>query len=70
MNDPILSEYPPGASPDHQRAITRIPRAAQARQLQHDPEADPPFMAVLQEVLPDEEARLAYLNHLAWQARS
>jgi hypothetical protein len=49
---------------------TRIPRTAEARLLLHRPEADPPFMDVLQEVLPDEDARLAYLNHLAWQARS
>jgi hypothetical protein len=50
--------------------LTRIPRAAQARLLLHDQEADPPFMDALREVLPDEAARLAYLNHLAWQARS
>jgi hypothetical protein len=49
---------------------TCIPRMAQARLLLHSPEADPPFMDALQEVLPDEEARLAYLNHLAWSARS
>ena len=48
----------------------RIPRTADARRLLHQPEVDPPFMDVLEEVLPDEEARLAYLNHLAWQARS
>jgi hypothetical protein len=57
----------PQAPPDR---ITRIPRAAHARRLQHDPEADAPFMDVLREVLPDEAARLAYLNHLAWQVRS
>jgi len=49
---------------------TRIPRAADARLLLHQQEADSPFMEVLQEALPDEQARLAYLNHLAWQARS
>jgi hypothetical protein len=48
----------------------RIPRTADARRLLHQPEIDPLFMDVLQEALPDEEARLAYLNHLAWQARS
>ncbi|CDH44822.1 MAG: hypothetical protein IPL59_09710 [Candidatus Competibacteraceae bacterium] len=49
---------------------TRIPRAAQARLLLHGLDADLPFMDALRETLPDEEARLAYLNHLAWQARS
>ena len=50
--------------------MTRMPRAAQARLLLHDLEADPSFGAVLREVLPDEAARLAYLNHLAWESRS
>ena len=50
--------------------LTRVPRAAQARLLLHDRETDPSFMDTLCEVLPDETARLAYLNHLAWQARS
>ncbi|QQS53629.1 MAG: hypothetical protein IPM89_12230 [Candidatus Competibacteraceae bacterium] len=50
--------------------MTRVPRAAQARLLLHDQEADPPFMDALREVLPDEADRLAYLNHLAWQART
>jgi hypothetical protein len=38
--------------------------------LLHDAEVDAPFMAVLNEALPDEAARLAYLNHLGWQART
>ncbi|CDI01433.1 MAG: hypothetical protein WAU60_14450 [Candidatus Competibacter denitrificans] len=49
---------------------TRVPRTAQARLLLHDAEVDAPFMAVLNEALPDEAARLAYLNHLGWQART
>ncbi|HRZ05558.1 MAG TPA: hypothetical protein P5102_05300 [Candidatus Competibacteraceae bacterium] len=65
-----LIEYPPEDPPDLTDRRTRIPRAADARRLLHHPEGDRPFMEVLQEVLPDEEARLAYLNHLAWQARS
>ena len=48
----------------------RVPRTAQARLLLHDPEIDAPFMEALQETLPDEAARLAYLNHLGWQART
>ncbi|MCB1921083.1 MAG: hypothetical protein KDJ28_14065 [Candidatus Competibacteraceae bacterium] len=55
------------AAPDYP---TRIPRAAQARLLLHNEEADPRFMEALSAALPNEEARLAYLNHLAWQARS
>ena len=47
-----------------------IPGTAHARLLLHNPDADPPFEAALSEALPDEEVRLAYLNHLAWQARS
>ncbi|HUM93493.1 MAG TPA: hypothetical protein PLU26_03310 [Candidatus Competibacter sp.] len=50
--------------------LTRVPRTAQARLLMHDPEVDSPFMEVLCQTLPDETARLAYLNHLAWQART
>ncbi len=50
--------------------MTRIPRTADARLLLHHQEIDAPFMDLLQEVLPDEEDRVAYLNHLAWQARS
>ena len=46
------------------------PRAAQIGLLLHDQEIDPPFMDALREVLPDEADRLAYLNHLAWQART
>ena len=60
----------PDALQDLTDRRTRIPRAAHARRLQHDPEADAPFMDVLREVLPDDAARLAYLNHLAWEARS
>ena len=52
------------------QAVTRIPRTAHARRLLHDPALDPPFMERLQEVLPDEAARLAYLNHIAWEGRS
>ena len=65
-----LSEHPPHESRKGSDPITRIPRAAQARLLLHSPEADPQFMATLSEALPDETARLAYLNHLAWQVRS
>ncbi len=50
--------------------MIRIPRAAQARLLLHGLSADSPFMDVLNDTLPDEATRLAYLNHLAWQARS
>ena len=57
-------------SRDLTNGITRVPRAAQARLLLHDQEVDPPFMDALREVLPDEADRLAYLNHLAWQART
>lgn len=59
--------------PETARYLTNgitIPRTAHARLLLHHLDADPSFRAVLTEVLPDEEARLAYLNHLAWQARS
>lgn len=49
---------------------TRLPRAAQARLLLHDLETDPAFADLLRDVLPDEADRLAYLNHLAWEARS
>ena len=51
-------------------AVTRIPRAARARLLLHGPEADPAFMDMLREALPDEAAYLAYLNHLAWESRT
>lgn len=70
MSIPPFIERQPGESQDLTNSITRIPRAAQARLLLHDLEIDPSFGEVLREVLPDEEARLAYLNHLAWQARS
>ena len=64
------SERPPQPSHDAPNPLTRIPRAAQARLLLHSPEADPQFMEALSKALPDETARLAYLNHLAWQVRS
>ena len=64
------TERPPHESREGSDRITRIPRAAQARLLLHTPEADPYFMEALSEALPDETARLAYLNHLAWQVRS
>ena len=65
-----LLEYPQNDRHERTNHETRIPRTADARRLLHQPEMDPPFMDVLEEVLPDEEVRLAYLNHLAWQARS
>ncbi|MBE2295393.1 MAG: hypothetical protein IAF00_10585 [Phycisphaerales bacterium] len=64
------TEYPPETSSDRADPLTRIPRAARARLLLHDLETDPCFAAILYEALPDEAARLAYLNHLAWQPRS
>jgi hypothetical protein len=64
------TEREPDAARDLTDCITRVPRAAQARLLLHNLDVDPSFGAVLREVLPDEAARLAYLNHLAWQARS
>lgn len=70
MCDPSSPEDRPRAPGDMKNPLTRIPRAAHARLLLHHPEADPSFEEVLQNVLPGEEARLAYLNHLAWQARS
>jgi hypothetical protein len=63
-------ENPQNARHERTNHRMRIPRTADARRLLHQPEIDRPFMEVLQEVLPDEEARMAYLNHLAWQARS
>ncbi|MCC8994550.1 MAG: hypothetical protein LM550_12865 [Candidatus Contendobacter sp.] len=50
--------------------VSRIPRPAQARLLLHGLEADSLFIVALNETLSDEATRLAYLNHLAWQARS
>ncbi|MGB5064187.1 MAG: hypothetical protein WBQ37_10535 [Candidatus Competibacter sp.] len=70
MNPLSSTEPQPDGSQDPTDRLTRVPRAAQARLLLHDLEIDPPFAEVLCEVLPDEAARLAYLNHLAWQARS
>ena len=64
------TDYPPATTQDGMDSTTRIPRAAQARLLLHGLETDLPFMDALRETLPDEEARLAYLNHWAWQARS
>ncbi|HOW75553.1 MAG TPA: hypothetical protein P5102_16540 [Candidatus Competibacteraceae bacterium] len=68
-NRPLI-ERPPEAGTMKSNPIIRIPRAAQARLLLHGLEADSPFMEALNETLPDEATRLAYLNHLAWQARS
>ena len=70
MSDHPLTGPRPEAAGERLNRLTRIPRAAQARCLLHEPEIDVPFMEVLQDGLPDEAARLAYLNHLAWQARS
>ncbi len=70
MNTPPSIERSLEKPRDLTNGITRVPRAAQARLLLHDQEADPPFMDALREVLPDEADRLAYLNHLAWQART
>ena len=70
MSDRSLTEPRPEASREEPDPLTRIPRAAHVRLLLHDLEADLSFGEVLREVLPDEEARLAYLNHLAWQVRS
>jgi hypothetical protein len=70
MSDRPSTEHRPEAPRAVLDQVTRIPRAAQARLLLHDPEIDVPFMDVLQNGLPDEAARRAYLNHLAWQVRS
>jgi len=70
MNTPLSIERSFEEPRDLTNGITRVPQAAQARLLLHDQEADPPFMDALREVLPDEADRLAYLNHLAWQART
>lgn len=64
------TQHPPEADGDSTAPTTRIPRAAHARLLLHGVDTDLPFMEALHEVLPDEEARLAYLNHWAWQVRS
>ena len=71
-DDRLLNEYERKTEAPHDvlDRMTRIPRPAQARLLLHGLEADSPFMTALNETLPDEAARLAYLNHLAWQARS
>lgn len=70
MSDNPATATPPEPSREPPTAVTRIPRAARARLLLHRPEADPAFMDMLCEALPDEAARLAYLNHLAWEART
>jgi len=70
IDDSPFIEHQPEASHDMLNRITRIPRAAQARLLLHGLAADSPFMDALNDTLPDEATRLAYLNHLAWQARS
>ena len=64
------TDYPPATTQDGMDFMTRIPRAAQARLLLHGVDTDLPFMDARRETLPDEEACLAYLNQLAWQARS
>lgn len=70
LDDSLLIERQPEAVATIGNPTIRIPRPAQARLLLHGLEADSPFMTVLNEALPDEAHRLAYLNHLAWQARS
>lgn len=66
-----ISEQEPQAAVSRNPACpTRVPRTSQARLLLHDPNVDAPFMEVLSQTLPDEAARLAYLNHLGWQART
>ncbi|HCK80178.1 MAG TPA: hypothetical protein PK880_12890 [Candidatus Competibacter sp.] len=70
MNDPTASQQQAVKLSRPPERITRIPRAAQARLLLHDPESDSCFAELLREALPDEAARLAYLNHLAWEGRS
>ncbi len=64
------TEHQTEAPPDPTSGITQIPGAAHARLLQHRLEIDPSFEEVLRDVLSDEAACLAYLNHLAWQART
>ena len=70
IDDCPFIEHQPEAPHDMLNRMTRIPRTAQARLLLHGLAADSPFMDALNETLPDEATRLAYLNHLAWQARS
>lgn len=70
---PIMNastKHSPAATQDGMNPTTWIPRATHARWFLQGLEADSPFMNALREALPDEEARLAYLNHWAWQARS
>ena len=70
MSDHPLTEPRPEAAGERLYRLTRIPRAAHARLLLHDPEIDAPFMDALQDGLPDVAARLAYLDHVGWQARA
>ena len=70
MSNHPFTEHRPAVLHTNRSSTTGIPCAALARRLQHEPEADAPFMDALHEALPDEAARLAYLNHLAWEARS
>ena len=70
MSDRDLTEHRSEAAHEEFNPLTRIPRPAHARLLLHGLAADSPFMEALCETLPDEAARLAYLNHLAWQVRS
>ena len=70
IDDRLLTGHQPDAADDVFKPMVRIPRPAQARLLLSGLEADSPFMEALNETLPDEATRLAYLNHLACQARS
>lgn len=70
MSASFSTEDPLDTSDPPLDRVTRIPRAADARLYLHSLEADSPFGAMLNEVLPEEASRLAYLNHLAWQVRS
>ncbi|MCK7499192.1 MAG: hypothetical protein MZW92_58460 [Comamonadaceae bacterium] len=64
MSDLPLTEPRPEASREEPDPLTRIPRAAHARLLLHDLEADPPFGDVLHEVLPDEDGPLGVFESL------
>lgn len=70
MSASFSTEDPMNTSDPPPNRVMRIPRAADARLYLHNLEADSPFGVMLNEVLPDEASRLAYLNHLAWQVRS
>jgi len=53
IDDSPFIEHQPEAPHDMLNRITRIPRAAQARLLLHGLAADSPFMAALNDTLPD-----------------